>query len=789
MGFLHPALLAGALLFAVPLVIHLLNRQRHRKRPWAAMEFLLRAYQKQRNRLRTENLLLLLLRCLVPVVLALAIARPLLQEAAGLQAGAGITHHVLVVDATYSMGLRQDGAPTPFERARALAGRLLDRFEQNPQRSDKVTLVTAGVRPRFLLRADLDLATARTQWFAMQRPEDAASDLGPALAQVAQFVEESGDGDTQIYVFTDCQAQAVGSALRDLQSNQSRSATGQAVAKEPQPRPEPVLPPRPAGGAAEPTDASLADSLRDTVERLQQRPGTKLHWLDVGPGAGSGSGLTVDNHQLVQLRVDQAVAVVRTPVSVVAVVHNRGSAETRLEVTLEIDGSEPQRKLVPVPAGSEAEAEFSVVFREPGRHRLRASLVGDSLEADDERHLSVLVRDRVRVLLVDGAGDGDPLLGYRQLWQPVLDPDPATLPTFAVTVAEPLALLSGQVVPLDFDVTVLADVDRLNPRAADGLLAALRAGRGLLVAAGERLDPSSYNLLLHAAGDGPQPFRWSGPRGGAPGTTPPRGAVLLQPDHPLFAGFREPAYRELFAAIPTWRWQAVARDSLAEGAAVLARLDDPDQSPLVVAQAFGEGHALFFATAPGSPYQPNRWNRFDDPLVAFPLLHGAIEYLALPASDPFQATVGQSLSCSLPARPTAIELQRPERDGGGRAPVADDPVPLPGGRYALPPFPNTLYAGCYTFELLLDRDSGKEALVLPFAVNVEPAEGDLRYAAHEELQKALGLPRILNALPAVAGPAADDHHRDLGPSLLLATLLLVLAEAALARYVAVRRSS
>ncbi|MGK0153980.1 MAG: hypothetical protein ACI9SE_000930, partial [Neolewinella sp.] len=59
MQFLNPALLAGALLFAVPLLIHLLNRQRHKRRPWAAMEFLMRAYQKQRNRLRRENLLLL----------------------------------------------------------------------------------------------------------------------------------------------------------------------------------------------------------------------------------------------------------------------------------------------------------------------------------------------------------------------------------------------------------------------------------------------------------------------------------------------------------------------------------------------------------------------------------------------------------------------------------------------------------------------------------------------------------------------------------------------------------
>jgi len=43
--FVTSALAFGALLFAVPLIIHLLNRQRFRKRDWAAMEYLLRAYR------------------------------------------------------------------------------------------------------------------------------------------------------------------------------------------------------------------------------------------------------------------------------------------------------------------------------------------------------------------------------------------------------------------------------------------------------------------------------------------------------------------------------------------------------------------------------------------------------------------------------------------------------------------------------------------------------------------------------------------------------------------------
>ncbi len=755
MSFTNPALLAGAALFTVPLVIHLLNRQRHKKRPWAAMEFLLRAYQKQRNRLRNENLLLLLLRCLVPVLLALAVARPLLNSAAGLLSGGGLVHHVLVVDGSYSMAVHPDGAPSPFDRARTMVGRLVDRFEQNPNRTDKVTLVLAGVRPRFLVRGDLDLGTLRNQWLGMQRPEHGAGDLTTAMQQVAEAVESSGDSDVQVYVFTDLQQRALGKAW---------SEPGKAQGPE------------------------LADTLRDQFERLQKRAGTQLHCIDVGPLAEQHTGGVTDNTQITALRIEQPCAVLRTPVTVVATLKNRGLGAARCEVTLEIDGGEPTRRVVEVPAGTEAEAEFQVTFREPGRRRLRASLQSDALEVDDERFATLEVRDRVRVLLVDGAADGDPARAYAWVWQRILDPDPAALPTFAVEARPPLALLGGQVSPKNYDVTVLADVERINQRAATALGEALQAGRGVLVAFGEQADVESYNLHLYAAGAGPMPMRLLPATGGQVGSSTARAPVLAMPEHPLFREFEEEIYREVFQAIPVWRWLPLAPGSLDPAAQVPARLDDGDQSPLLVTKAFGEGKAVFLTSAIASEFRPDRWNRLDDPMVAFPLLHGLVKWLALPASDPFAATVGAELSCSLPARPENLELQRPERDGGGKIPLAEDAEALPGGRFRLPPYTDTTVAGFYVFDLQLDREAGKEPLSLPFAVNVDPEEGELRYPAHDEARQALGLPRILTTLPATV--TADDgaDRSDLGPTLLLATLLFVLGEAALARFVSARRS-
>src|SRR6185436_11177251 len=324
------------------------------------------------NRLRNENLLLLLLRCLIPIVLAFAVARPVLQHASALLTEGGGTHHVVVLDQSYSMGYTRDGAPSPFDKGRAMVLRLLERLQDHPERNDRVTLVTAGVRPRFVARSELNLALARARWLDVQRPEDSATDLLPALLQVADAIDEAPDARTQVYVIGDLQARSFGRALQE-----------------------------PAAAAAAPRGPDFKDTLKDVVERLQKRDHTELNWIDVGPLAEGRVGGVADNVQITNLRVDQPVAIARLPLTVVATVKNRGATGISAQVTLEVDGGEPTRKVVQLEAGAEGEAEFQVALRETGRRRLRASLPQDGLEADDSRFACVEVRERVRVLVID----------------------------------------------------------------------------------------------------------------------------------------------------------------------------------------------------------------------------------------------------------------------------------------------------------------------------------------------------------------------------------------------------
>ena len=76
LAFLNPLLLWALPLAAVPVIIHILNRRRFQKVPWAAMEFLLKAMKRNRKRLRMEQWIVRALRVLAVLLLALLVARP-----------------------------------------------------------------------------------------------------------------------------------------------------------------------------------------------------------------------------------------------------------------------------------------------------------------------------------------------------------------------------------------------------------------------------------------------------------------------------------------------------------------------------------------------------------------------------------------------------------------------------------------------------------------------------------------------------------------------------------------
>ena len=102
MLFLNRFLLWGLLAASVPVLIHLINKRRHKTIQWAAMQFLLKATRESRGKKKLRHILILTCRALAVAALAFAAARPIVSGLIG-WGGGSIDTVVLLLDRSASM--------------------------------------------------------------------------------------------------------------------------------------------------------------------------------------------------------------------------------------------------------------------------------------------------------------------------------------------------------------------------------------------------------------------------------------------------------------------------------------------------------------------------------------------------------------------------------------------------------------------------------------------------------------------------------------------------------------
>src|SRR5262245_50700844 len=201
MNFLAPSLLFGAAAVAVRLVLHFFYKARYRKLPWAAMRFLKLAIEQTSRRLRFQEYVLLALRCLVLILLALALARPTIR-AVGTGGRGEAVDAVFVFDVSYTMGAR-DGDATRLDRAKAAALAVLDNLPPNSTsqlyaRADRSTPL-GPVSPRNIDQARHAVKNLETT--------SLSTDLLPGLADAHAALDRAQGTQKEVYLFSDLQGQ------------------------------------------------------------------------------------------------------------------------------------------------------------------------------------------------------------------------------------------------------------------------------------------------------------------------------------------------------------------------------------------------------------------------------------------------------------------------------------------------------------------------------------------------------------------------------------------------------
>jgi hypothetical protein len=183
-------LVAGAVSVIVPILIHLLSRQRRRPIEWGAMRFLLEALRKHRRRLQLEQALLLLVRCLILVALGAALARPFLESAGILDVG-GARTVFLVVDNGFVSGVGRGSGEGPATALAASVERAVELVEALGP-GDRVGVITAA-RPAtpLVVPASSD-RRAIIEVLRTLGPSEAPTDLAAAFPLLRTALDELG---------------------------------------------------------------------------------------------------------------------------------------------------------------------------------------------------------------------------------------------------------------------------------------------------------------------------------------------------------------------------------------------------------------------------------------------------------------------------------------------------------------------------------------------------------------------------------------------------------------------
>ena len=217
MQFLYPTLAWGLPLIAVPLIIHLINLVRQKRVEWAAMEFLLEAYRKQRRWIWLRQFLLLLLRMAAVALLVLMLAQ-LVTTRQWLQfVGSSTTHHLVLLDDSYSMSDRD--VASAFEHALD-ATRFLIESAQRQATPQRLTLIRfsrvrgnrAAGDPDALVETQADISGRTlgedfvgefTEKTAVWQPTQQSLGPEPVLAAATPWVRAHADEQCYVYLMSD----------------------------------------------------------------------------------------------------------------------------------------------------------------------------------------------------------------------------------------------------------------------------------------------------------------------------------------------------------------------------------------------------------------------------------------------------------------------------------------------------------------------------------------------------------------------------------------------------------
>ncbi len=544
LGFVNGAMLAGLAAASIPIILHLLNRRKFRERSWAAMRFLMAAIRKNQKRIRLEQLLLLAIRTMILVLIVCAMARPILDKYRPILPGQR-THRVIVLDGSLSMGYAA-ADQSRLDQAKALAQRLV----KESRSGDSHSVVLMGSPPRIVVGGPSANPTEVSKEIGEIAQTHEAVDLIATFEAVERALAASEVRQKEVVFLTDMQ-----------------SASWRV---------------KPGG----------EDGLKRAVAKLEARAATSSV-IDLGALGGNNRAIT-------DLSLDAPVVTVGGPPPIVtATVKNFGRSQAPgVPVQLIVDGNLVEKQFADLAPGEERAISFATGFSAAGDHLIEVMIDDDPLKIDNHRWLALPVRDRLRVLLIDGDRKPEAFEAETDYLAQALDPveDSSASPSAIKVEVASESQLRGRDLSA-YDVVVLANVAQLTAEESGLLDAFLNLGGGLVVFTGDRVVQENYNRVLFRDGKGPLPARIGPTLGNATDTS--QGSFRFDPlefRHPIIRAYQgaAPDVVSGLTGVKTWMYHKLepSKDSSAITALAFETGD-----PAVLEMPHGRGNVTLVATS------------------------------------------------------------------------------------------------------------------------------------------------------------------------------------------------
>ncbi len=719
-SLLNAGLILGVAALAIPIIIHLFHKSRFKIVKWGAMHLLEAVLKTNRRRIQIEQWILLAIRCAIPAFLALTMARPLWKGAKSLL-GDAKTSTVVLLDNSYSMDAARAGT-TSFGIAKDETLRLINELRAGSE----VHVILMGEGGRGLLDTPSYDLSRVTQALTKSGAGFGSAKIPAALDLAAGALEKMHESARQVVVLTDFQ-------------RVSFPATEDAL-------------------------------IGRTLQRIRaQSTAPGITFWDVGQEVKEN--VAVESLDFTKLMVG-----VGQKVQIRANLRNFGEANhADLRVTLKVDGKDKAASQVALGPHAKAQVLFTHVFDAAGSHVVEVSTEPDVLAADNTFLASIPVRDRIPVLLVDGA-PGTPVddisseTGYLQV---ALSPFAAGKVTQSDLI-EPRVVIADAFSAkylADAAVVVLANVRKLSAEQLRVLEDFVKNGGGLLVFPGDRTDVNWWNSTFAPLAPVPLAGLSGEIKDGVQGV----GVEARRFENPALELFNDPRNGSMTeAAIKMWfKMKSPAASGDPKEPVVLARLETGD--PFLVERTVGHGRVIACATAADAD-----WGNLPARPFYLPLVQRLCVHLASTVHPSRNLDVGHALTAFLPAASAGKKALVAGPDGT----TSELPVVKKEERGVVESAP--LYQpGLYTLQ-------PPGAQPIHYVVNADRRESDLARLGDTEMAEFAKAHSV--AVVRSAAEFRENEHKqrfgqELWKPLLLVLLVLIFLELILQRLFARSRGA